>query len=352
MAAANGQLSPEIPSHRLARTLALRVTRAHASHMVDITQIRDAADHLRGRIHRTPLMSARSVGTRAGVELWVKPENLQRTGSFKVRGVLNRIRQLTQAQKARGLVTISAGNHAQAVAWAAGTEGVNATVVMPETASPAKVDACRGYGANVVLHGDVFAAFARMEELRDAHDFTLVHPFDDEDVIAGQGTVGLEILEDMADVDVVVVGLGGGGLISGVAAAVRALKPRTRIVGVEPVGAAAMTEAMRAGKPVRLSKIDTIADGLGAPAAGAITLEYVRTLVDDVVLVEDDIITDALAILLERTKLLAEPAGAAALAAVLAGKAGCHTGSRVAVIISGGNIDMPRLRSLLPESRP
>jgi threonine dehydratase len=316
--------------------------------MVQLTEIHAAAEHLRGRIHRTPLLSARSIGDRAGVKLWLKAENLQRTGSFKVRGVLNRIRTLTPEQKARGLVTISAGNHAQAVAWAAAAEGVRATVVMPETASSAKVEASRGYGADVILHGDVFAALKRMEELRVQHGYTLVHPFEDAAVIAGQGTVGLEIIEDLPDVDVVVVGIGGGGLISGVAAALRALRPSVRIVGVEPVGAAAMTEALHAGAPVRLERIDTIADGLGAPAAGPLTLEHVRALVDDVVVLHDDVIASAVCTLLERAKLLVEPAGAAALAAVLTNKAGCHDGDRVAVILSGGNIDLARLQSLLP----
>lgn len=315
--------------------------------MVAIEEIRDAATCLRGRIHRTPLLSARSIGDRVGVQLWLKPENLQRTGSFKVRGVLNCIRRLSSQQKERGLVTISAGNHAQAVAWAAALEGAHATVVMPETASPAKVAACRGYGATVVLHGDVFAAFKRMEELRDANDYTLVHPFEDPAVIAGQGTVGLEIFEDLADVDVVVVGVGGGGLISGVAAALRALRPGVRIVGVEPFGAAAMTEALRAGHPVPLERIDTIADGLGAPAAGALALEHVRALVDDVVLVDDATIASALSVLLERAKLLAEPAGAAALAAILADKVGCRPGDRVVSIVSGGNVDLARLQTLL-----
>jgi threonine dehydratase len=316
--------------------------------MVGIDEIRDAATFLRGRIHRTPLLSARSIGERAGIRLWLKPENLQRTGSFKVRGVLNCIRSLSPDEKARGLITISAGNHAQAVAWAAQTEGLRATVVMPESASPAKVEACRGYGADVVLHGDVFAAFKHMEELRDAGNFTLVHPFEHPAVIAGQGTVGLEVLEDLPDVDVIVVGIGGGGLIAGIAAAMKALKPGVRIVGVEPVGAAAVTEALRAGSPVRLDRVDTIADGLGAPAAGALALEHIRAFVDDVVLLEDDVIAGAMAVMLERAKLLAEPAGAAALAAILSDHAGCSPDDRVVAIVSGGNIDLQRLCSLLP----
>ena len=315
--------------------------------MIRMDDIRSAAAYLDGRIHRTPLLSATSIGARAGVQLWLKAENLQRTGSFKVRGARNCIRRLTADQRERGLITISAGNHAQAVAWSAAAEGAHATVVMPAHASPAKVDACRAYGGTVVLHGDMFEAFQHMEDLRAERGLTLVHPFEDPSVIAGQGTVGFEIVEDLPDVDAVVVPIGGGGLISGVASALRALRPGVRIVGVEPAGAAAMTEALGAGSPVRLARIDTIADGLSAPAAGVLTLEHVRALVDDVVLVEDDAIARAMAVLLERAKLLAEPAGAAAVAALLDGTTGVKPGARVVVIISGGNIGLPGLLPIL-----
>jgi threonine dehydratase len=317
--------------------------------MVGIDDIRAAQRHLDGRLHRTPLLSSHTLSERAGATVLLKLEALQRTGSFKPRGVLNRLRRLNAAERARGLITISAGNHAQAVAWAAAREGVHATVVMPEHASPAKVQASRAYGASVVLHGDVFAAFARMDELRAEHGYTLVHPFDDQDVIAGQGTVGVELCEDAGTVDVVIVPVGGGGLLAGVATAVRALQPRARIYGVEPVGAAALRRGLDAGAPVRLDRIDTIADGLGAPATAARVIDLVRASVDDVVLVTDDAITEALRLLLERCKLLAEPAGAAGLAALLSGSVSVPAGARVAVIISGGNIDLERLRTLLPD---
>ncbi|MDB4879646.1 MAG: Pyridoxal-5-phosphate-dependent protein beta subunit [Gemmatimonadetes bacterium] len=325
---------------------------APPTRLVSADEIRSAAAYLAGRIHRTPMLSAAGLGKRAGVRLWLKAESFQRTGSFKVRGALNCIRQLDGTQKARGLVTVSSGNHAQAVAWAAASEGVAATVVMPESASRAKVAACRGYGATVILHGDVFAAFQRMEELREREGLTLVHPFDDPAVIAGQGTLGLEIVEDLPDVDVVVVAIGGGGLISGVAAALRSQRPSVRIVGVEPAGAAAMTVALRAGQPVRLDSVATIADGLTAPAAGRLALEHVRALVDDVVTIPDEMIADALVALLERAKLMSEPAGATALAAVLAGVAGCRPGDRVAAVVSGGNLELQRLRFLLAERAP
>jgi threonine ammonia-lyase medium form len=316
--------------------------------MIDIGDIREAARHLRGRVHRTPLLGSRTLGASFDGTLLLKAESLQRTGSFKVRGVLNRLHALSAAQRQAGLVTVSAGNHAQAVAFGAALEGVRATVVMPEHASPAKVAASRAYGADVVLHGDVFAAFARMEELRRQHGYTLLHPFDDPFVIAGQGTVGLELCEDAPDLDLVLVPVGGGGLLSGVATAVRALRPGARIIGVEPVGSAALSRGLAAGEPVRLQSSDTIADGLGAPMTGVHVLEHVRASVDEVVTVTDEAIADALRMILERCKLLVEPAGAAGVAALLSGVVSATPGARVAAVLSGGNIDLDRLRALLP----
>jgi threonine dehydratase len=314
--------------------------------MVDIHDIRAAQQHLDGRVHRTPLLGSRTLSERIGAATLLKVEAFQRTGSFKARGVLNRLRHLSADERERGLVTVSAGNHAQAVAWGAGLENVRAVVVMPERASAAKVEACREYGAEVVLHGDVFGAFARMQELRDAHGYTLVHPFDDPHVIAGQGTVGAELCEDIPDVDLVVVPVGGGGLISGVAVAVRALHPRARIIGVEPAGAPAVRRALDAGAPVRLEEVATIADGLGAPMTGPVALEHIRALVDDIVTIPDDSIVVALRFLLERCKLLVEPAGAAGVAALLDGT--IIASGRTAIVLSGGNIDLQRLRTLLP----
>jgi threonine dehydratase len=316
--------------------------------MIALHEIREAQRRLEGRVHRTPVVGSRTLSERIGAAVLLKVEAFQRTGSFKVRGVLNRLHHLTPEERARGLVTVSAGNHAQAVAYGAGLEGVRAVVVMPQHASPAKVAACRGYGAEVVLHGDVFGAFARMEELREQHGYTLLHPFDDPIVMAGQGTVGAELCEDVPEIDVAIVPVGGGGLISGVATAVRALRPHARIIGVEPIGAPAVRRALDAGEPVRLEHVDTIADGLGAPITGPNVLEHVRALVDDVVTVSDATIADGLRFLLERCKLLVEPAGAAGVAALLDGTVRVAAGARVAVILSGGNIDLPRLRTLLP----
>jgi threonine dehydratase len=319
--------------------------------MLHIRDIESARHYLAGRVHRTPLLTSRTLDARSGALLFLKPESLQRTGSFKVRGVLNRLRTLTEEERRRGLITISAGNHAQAVAFAAAAEKVHATVVMPAAATPSKVEASRGYGAEVVLHGDIFAAFEKMEELRQRDGRVLIHPFDDLEVMAGQGTVGLEVCEDVPDLDAIVVPTGGGGLLSGVAVAVKALQPRARVIGVEPVGAAAVKRGLEAGEPVRLAAVDTIADGLGAPATGTNVLDHVKHYVDDIILVTDADIAAALRLLLERCKLLVEPAGAAALAAVLTGAAGAALPlgrpARLGVILSGGNIDMPRLQALL-----
>ena len=226
--------------------------------MIDIQDIRRAQRRLAGKVHRTPVLGSRTLSDRIGATAHLKVEAFQRTGSFKVRGVLNRLGQLSPVERERGLVTVSAGNHAQAVAYGAAREGVRAVVVMPEHASPAKVDACREYGAEVVLHGDVFAAFARMEELRVEHGYTLVHPFDDIHVIAGQGTVGAELCEDLPDVDVVVVPVGGGGLLSGVATSVRALRPRARIIGARRGGSSSTRRAISSTVPRRSSRHSAI----------------------------------------------------------------------------------------------
>jgi threonine dehydratase len=315
--------------------------------MINLEDIRAAAAALEGRVHRTPVLLSRSVSERAGCTVHVKAESFQRTGSFKVRGVFNKIRSLTREERGRGLIGISAGNHAQALAYAAHIEQVKCTVVMPAKASPVKVAASKGYGAEVVLHGDVFEAWQKMEELRDQNNYTFVHPYDDDLVMAGQGTVGLEIMADLPRVDVVVVPVGGGGLISGIAAAVKSITPSVRVYGVEPVGAAAVKEALQAGEPVRLQSVNTIADGLSAPIAGVNALQNIRKYVDDVVLVDDDAIREALRYILERMKILLEPAGAAGFAALFNGQIPKVANKTVAVVASGGNMDLARLKDLV-----
>ena len=319
------------------------------SPLVSLDDIRDAREAIARGVHRTPLFSSTQLGRRTApsVRLFLKAENLQKTGSFKPRGVVNKLRSLTLEEKRRGLITTSAGNHAQALAYAAAVEGLHSVVVMPESASETKVAASRAYGAEVILHGTVLEALDRMRELQESRGLTLVHPYDDPLIIAGQGTVGLEIVEDLPEVDLVIVPVGGGGLISGVAAAVKRARPSARVVGVEPHGAPTVTEALRAGHPVRLERVATIADGLTAPVAGGHTLAHVRALVDEIVLVSEEELAEGVRAVLQYTKLLAEPAGAAGIAALLAGRIAALPEARVAVVVSGGNVDLPRLRQVL-----
>jgi threonine dehydratase len=318
--------------------------------MVTLEDVLEARRVIAGRLHRTPLLSARSLGEMAQppVRLFLKAELLQKTGAFKVRGALNKLAGVSAEQKQRGLITVSAGNHAQAVAWSAAAEGVPATVVMAETAVRSKVNATRGYGAEVVLFGTSMAGiFDHAHQLERERGLLFIPPFDDPRIIAGQGTVGLEILEDMPDPDVVIVPCGGGGLVSGVATTIKAKRPQTRIILVEPEGAPTLHKAVAAGKPVPLEKITTIADGLSAPFAGELTLALVQQFVDAMVLVTDAEISAALGLVLERCKLLPEPAAAASVAALLSGKVQVAEGEKVVAILSGGNIDRERLKQIL-----
>ncbi|HEX9413944.1 MAG TPA: threonine/serine dehydratase, partial [Ktedonobacterales bacterium] len=315
-----------------------------------LADVAAAQGRIAGRVHRTPLSSATSLGALLDppVALYLKEEQRQKTGSFKVRGVLNRLQTLDDAQRARGLVTVSAGNHAQAVSWAATAEGLRATVVMPTGAVPNKVAASRAYGAVVDLYGDDGAqAFERAHTLERDAGLTFIHPYDHPMTVAGAGTIGAEILEDLDAPDVVIVPVGGGGLISGVALAVKERRPKTRVIGVEPVGAQTVTQALAAGHPVTPSGMQTIADGLAAPFAGNLNLALIQRYVDEMVLVTDDELRQAMRLLLERAKLLAEPAGAAGLAALLAGTVAGTQGRRVVVVVSGGNADIARLPALL-----
>ncbi len=312
----------------------------------ELEHLQEAQARISGSLHRTPAVSSRALSERVGRTVILKCENLQKTGSFKVRGALNSILELDDVTRGRGVVAASAGNHAQAVAWAAARAGVSATVVMPANALPTKVRASEGYGAEVILQGTVFEAFDVALEVAQDRGLTFLHPFDDPLIVAGQGTLGLEVLDDVPDAATVVVPVGGGGLISGVALAVANLAPVARVYGVEPHGACAMRKSLEKGEAIRLESIDTVADGLGAPMAGELTYEVVRRHVEDVVLVNDDEIREAMAFILARTKLLVEPAGAAGVAALLAGRIPLATGPVVA-ILSGGNVDLDRLADLL-----
>ncbi len=316
--------------------------------MITLHGILAARETIGGRLHRTPTLTATTLGEMAGVELLIKAELLQKTGSFKPRGVLTKLASLTPEERARGVIGISAGNHAQALAYGAAREGIPCTVVMPATAVESKVAATRGYGAAVVLHGaSSIEAFAEYDRLVEARGLVPVHPFDDPHVMAGQGTVGLEILEDVPDLEAVVVPVGGGGLIGGIAVAVKEQQPGVRVIGVEPEGAPSLTRALEAGRVEPLASVQTIADGLTAPFAGANTLAVAQRYVDDVILVSDAEIAQALALTMERTKFQVEPGAAAGVAALLTRRCGLREGARVVAVLSGGNVDRARLKELL-----
>ncbi|MGH2718846.1 MAG: threonine ammonia-lyase [Actinomycetota bacterium] len=305
---------------------------------VNLDDVRQAAARLEEVCLTTPVWPSRILSRMAGGTTWLKCENLQRTGSFKIRGAYNRIARLSAEQRARGVVAASAGNHAQGVALGASLLGVHSTVFMPAGAPLPKVEATRKYGAQVVLGGMVYdEAYAGAVAYAEEHNAVMVHPFDHPDVIAGQGTISLEIFEQVPDVKTIVVPIGGGGLISGVAAAARAMRPDIRIVGAEPAGAATLRRSLDAGHVVTLPEISTMADGLAAKRAGDLTFEYVRQLVDEVVLVTEEEIARALLLMTERARLLLEPAAAVGVAAVMTQRA-LLTFPAV-VIGSGGNID-------------
>jgi len=310
--------------------------------LIPLEAIREAAARTRSQLHRTPVFTSRSLGERAGVNLHLKCESFQKTGSFKPRGALNIVLSMAPERRARGLITVSAGNHAQAVAWAARTAGVPCTVVMPVDAPRSKIDAVRGYGATIVSHGDRATLFDRLHEEEARSGATFVHPFDDPVGLAGAGTVGLEIVEQVPDVDCVVVAIGGGGLMAGVASAVKALKPRCRLIGVELEAGPGMTPALAAGKPIPVPRPSSIADGLTPPFVGAIPLQVAQEALDELVLVTEAEIVEAMRSLIVRAKLYVEGAGAAATAALLAGKARPPAGAVVVSIVSGGNVDPER----------
>jgi threonine dehydratase len=312
--------------------------------LIALSDIRAAAERLAGKVHRTPLLSASRLGARAGVALYVKCENLQKTGSFKPRGALNKVMLLSREERERGLVTVSAGNHAQAVAWAARIAGAACTVVMPTGAPASKIDATRGYGAEVILHDDRATLFDKLADVRDSRGLSFVHPFDDPEIAAGAGTTGLEILEDLPDADVLLVPVGGGGIISGIASAAKQIRPAVRVVGVELAEGPGLAPALAAGRPVTVARPwATIADGMTPPFVGKLVVEIAREAVDDVVGVTEEEIVDAMKLLMTRAKLYVEGAGSAATAALLAGKVRVKPGEKVVALISGGNVDLSRI---------
>ncbi len=309
--------------------------------LVGLTEIESAARRLAGVIVPTPLIPADAVSERVGAQVRLKCENLQRAGSFKIRGAYNFVSQLSDDQVSNGIITYSSGNHAQAVALAGQLRGVRVVVVMPTDAPKVKRDGAERLGAEVVFEGTTSVERRSRAEAIAADDgLVMVPPFDHRHIIAGQGTVGLEIARSWEDVDLVLAPIGGGGLASGVAAAVKRLLPSARVIGVEPEGAASMRRALDHGGPTLLPEVDTIADGLKPVIAGELTFEHARDLMDDVVTVDDDAIREAAGVLVHRHKLVVEFSGAATTAAVLSGKVRCE-GGRIAVVISGGNLGMP-----------
>jgi threonine dehydratase len=318
--------------------------------VVTLDDVRRAGEAIGDRLHRTPTFTSATLSRLTGASVHLKAELFQRTGSFKPRGVLTNLAALSPAEKQAGVIGISAGNHAQALAYGAALEDVDCLVVMWHGASEAKIAATRGYGAAVDLDASgPTEAFERLAELQAATGRTLVHPFDHPLTIAGQGTVGLELAEDVPGLDVVVVPVGGGGLISGVATALAGTWPETRVVGVEPETSTAMYSALAAGTPVPVEP-RSFADGLNAPFAGERCLAICRELGVEVVLVSDDEIGDGFRFLYERAKLACEPAGAAAAAALLAGRVPLDAAERVGAIVSGGNVE-PRIASATLASR-
>ncbi|MGH2512223.1 MAG: threonine ammonia-lyase [Candidatus Limnocylindrales bacterium] len=332
-----------------------------ADALVTLDQVQEARPLVASRVRRTPLLSsataAQFVEAAAGAavadgRVYLKAEHLQKTGSFKPRGMSWKVASLNTDERTRGIITLSAGNAAQAYAWAGRSAGVPVTVVMPAGAVRSKVDACLGYGAEVILHGaDVGEALAEMERIRDERGLTYCHPFDDPFVIAGHGSIGLEVLEDLPEVDVVVVGVGGGGLISGIAVALKESRPSVRIYGVEPERSDALSLALEQGMVVRIQPV-SVADGLGAPFAGQWTLAMARRYLDGIVLLDDPTILAGMRFAAERIKQVLEPAGAAALAALLAGRIPVSAGERVVVVASGGNVEVSRIGELLAAAGP
>lgn len=314
---------------------------------VTLEDIKKAQQALEGHVRPTPLYHSVSLSTQVGLPVYLKAENLQRAGSFKVRGAQYKMTSLTAEERARGVIAASAGNHAQGVALAAQSLGIQATICMPEGAPITKVTATENYGARVVLHGQTYDdAYQKAVELQQTHGFTFIHGFDDPYTIAGQGTIGLEIMQDLPDAATVFVPIGGGGLASGVALALKALKPGIRVIGVQAAGAPAMYLSQRKGELVYTDSVRTIADGIAIKRPGTLNWELIQQYVDEIVLVDEEEIAQSILVLLERAKLMVEGAGAVGMAALLGGKA-AHVQGPVVVVLSGGNIDVNILSRII-----
>lgn len=322
-----------------------------AQKLAEVTSIADvyrAAKQLDGVAVKTALIYSPFFSKAAGNEVYIKPENLQNTGSFKLRGAYNKISQLSKEEKAKGVITASAGNHAQGVAYAAGKSGVKAVIAMPATTPIIKVEATRSYGAEVVLYGDSFDdAYEKAVELQKQYGYVFIHPFDDLEVLLGQGTTALEIIDELKDVDAILVPIGGGGFASGVALTAKCVNPQVKVIGVEPEGAACVRASLKKGKVVSLAAVDTVAEGAAVKTPGNITFEFIKKYVDEIITVSEFEIMSALLSLVEKHKLIAEGAGVLSLAALdkLSFK-----NKKVAAIVSGGNIDISTISALIDKA--
>ena len=293
----------------------------------------------------THLIHSPIFSNESGNEVYIKPENLQKTGSFKIRGAYNKISNLSEEEKKRGVIASSAGNHAQGVAYGAKELGIKAVIVMPKSTPLIKVESTKQYGAEVVLHGDVYDdAYKKAKELEEKESYVFVHPFNDEDVLDGQGTIALEILNELPETDIILVPIGGGGLISGIACAAKLIKPNIKIIGVEPEGAASACEAIKENKVVELKEANTIADGTAVKRIGDLNFEYIKKYVDEIITVSDYELMEAFLLLVEKHKIIAENSGILSIAATKKLK---ERGKKVVSVISGGNIDVLMISSMI-----
>ena len=312
-----------------------------------LENIRKAAANLDGVLRKTELIYSDFFSKETGNRIYIKPENLQRTGSFKIRGAYNKVANLTEEERAKGIIASSAGNHAQGVALAASKMGIKATIVMPLVTPLIKVDSTKSYGADVVLHGNIYdEAYGKAVELAEENGYTFVHPYNDYDVICGQGTIALEILEEMADIDQILVPVGGGGLISGIALAAKAIKPTIQVIGVEPAGASCMQASLKAGKVTTLPNVNTIADGTAVKTPGEKIFPYIQKNLDDIITVDDDELVVAFLDMVENHKMVIENSGLLTVAALK------HLNvkeKRVVSILSGGNMDVITMSSVVQQ---
>ena len=336
---------PLHPGRRTIQSQLFMTKSAHA--FLSPADFQRAREIVSPHIYHTPLLTSRMLSERTGYDIRLKAEMFQRTGSYKIRGPLNKFSYLSEEQKRRGVICSSAGNHAQGVALAARLQGIHAVVVMAENATPSKVEATRAYGAEVVLHGTIWdEANEKARQLCQERELTYIHPFDDPQLVAGQGTLGLEIYDDFPAADVVIVPIGGGGLISGVSMALKGLSPNITIIGVESSGAPAMKSSVEAGHLITLDSVECVIDGLKVKRVGEYTFEVVRNFVDEVVSLPDDRIFEAMIWIMHHCKLVVEGAAASPVAALLNGLIKAPKGSKVVCVLSGGNVNLDQLKGL------